>query len=450
MPANRNALIRYKTIDMCLQNRYKKWTLEDLIEACSDALHEYEGIGKGVSRRTVQLDLQLMRSDKLGYNAPIVVIDKKYYTYEDPDYSIMNIPVSESDLEQLLETVEFLKQFKGFSYFKELNTIVQKLEDHVYANKIKRKPVIYFEKNDNLKGIENLDILYQAIINKRILEITYQSFNARQAGTFNFFPYMLKEFRNRWFLIGSKTNDEIILNLAIDRIQNIKVTEKIFSEAINFDPEEYFKNVIGVTVNPGMRAEKVSLFVTRKHAPYVLTKPFHASQNLIEQNEHGIIVEFEVQHNYELEKEILGFGDGITVLAPEQLKDSIKLRFDNAIKNYNTATDEAKETLQDIEVIPEIPTEIPEKAVEEVIPAIVEIQEEEVTPANTTIETQEEIISVSPNGVQETAKATNEVQEVVKTTLEEEVLPQEEEIKPKKQKKPPKPEPPVDQQLSLF
>ena len=49
MPANRNALIRYKTIDKCLQNRYRTWTLNDLIDACSDALYEYEGIDKGIS-----------------------------------------------------------------------------------------------------------------------------------------------------------------------------------------------------------------------------------------------------------------------------------------------------------------------------------------------------------------------------------------------------------------
>ena len=83
MPVNRNALIRYTTIDKCLQNYYRNWTLDDLIEACSEALYEYEGIRKGVSRRTVQADIQFMRSDKLGYNAPIIVIDKKYYTYED-------------------------------------------------------------------------------------------------------------------------------------------------------------------------------------------------------------------------------------------------------------------------------------------------------------------------------------------------------------------------------
>ena len=73
MPANRNALIRYKTIDNCLRNPYRRWTLEDLVDACSDALYEYEGIDKGISKRTAQMDIQMMRSEKLGYNAPIVV-----------------------------------------------------------------------------------------------------------------------------------------------------------------------------------------------------------------------------------------------------------------------------------------------------------------------------------------------------------------------------------------
>ena len=47
MPVNRNALIRYTTIDKCLRNKYRKWTLEDLMDACSDALYEFEGIDKG-------------------------------------------------------------------------------------------------------------------------------------------------------------------------------------------------------------------------------------------------------------------------------------------------------------------------------------------------------------------------------------------------------------------
>ena len=61
MPANKNALIRYKTIDNCLRNRYRRWTLDDLVEACSETLYEMEGIRKGVSVRTVQGDIQIMR-----------------------------------------------------------------------------------------------------------------------------------------------------------------------------------------------------------------------------------------------------------------------------------------------------------------------------------------------------------------------------------------------------
>lgn len=108
MPANKNALIRYRTIDRCLRNRYRRWTLGDLVEACSDALYELEGIRRGVSERTVQSDIQMMRSDKLGYNAPIEVYDSKYYRYADEDYSISESPLSTDMCDLLSLAVERL------------------------------------------------------------------------------------------------------------------------------------------------------------------------------------------------------------------------------------------------------------------------------------------------------------------------------------------------------
>ena len=108
MPANKNALIRYKTIDRCLRNRYRRWTLDDLVDACCDALYAMEGITKGVCARTVQMDIQIMRSDKLGYNAPIVVYDKIYYTYSDPDYSITEMPLSMDDCLLIKEAITLL------------------------------------------------------------------------------------------------------------------------------------------------------------------------------------------------------------------------------------------------------------------------------------------------------------------------------------------------------
>lgn len=336
MPANRNALVRYKTIDQCLQNRFRKWTLDDLIEACSEALYEYEGIEKGLSKRTVQADIQMMRSDKLGYNAPIVVMDRKYYTYEDPDYSITNIPLSQQDLEKLTETVEFLKQFQGFSHFRELNGMVQKLEDRVYAQRLHQNPVIDFEKNEHLKGLEFLDVLYQAIIHKRPLLITYQSFTARKSNTFDFQPYLLKEFRNRWFLIGAKENVPHLLNLALDRIITIQASKVAYQAQPNFNAEAYFKHAIGVSVNPKLPPQEVLLFINHRQAPYVLTKPLHWSQEEIKRDHFGVTIKITVQHNFELEKLILGFGDNLKVIAPQKLKHSIQDRLSNAIDLYDT------------------------------------------------------------------------------------------------------------------
>ena len=74
----------------------------------------------------------MMRSDKLGYNAPIQVYEKKYYCYSDSDFSITDIPLTKVDMDVLTESVEMLKQFKKFSLFNELNGVIQKLEDKVY------------------------------------------------------------------------------------------------------------------------------------------------------------------------------------------------------------------------------------------------------------------------------------------------------------------------------
>ena len=337
MPTNRNALIRYKTIDTCLRNRFRQWTLEDLIDACSDALYEYEGIDKGVSKRTVQMDIQTMRSEKLGYNAPIIVIDKKYYTYEDKDYSIMNIPLTDQDLDKLSEVADILKQFKGFTHFEDLSGMVQKLENKIHVSKTNERSVIDLEKNENLKGLHHIDPIFQAIVKKKCLLISYKSFKARATQEFDFHPALLKEFRNRWFVLGQKTPDTTHFQLlALDRIHELNLLD---TDCIDFDEDRlanYFKHVVGVSVNEGEEPQKVVLFIEHSNAPYVLTKPIHPSQQLIEKNDQGIVISLYIQNNFEFEREILGFGDSIKVISPPRLRSRIKSKLNHAIDLYNT------------------------------------------------------------------------------------------------------------------
>jgi predicted DNA-binding transcriptional regulator YafY len=337
MPINKLALVRYKTIDNCLQNRFRKWTLEDLVEACSDALYEYEGISKGVSLRTVQLDLQNMRSEKLGYNAPIVVVDRKYYTYEDKKYSITNIPLTSQDLGVLSEVVDVLKQFKGFSYFTELNGMVTKLEDKLYKQQNKGRSYIQFEKNELLKGLEFIDPLHKAIINKQTVQLTYQSFKAKEASEMVYYPHMLKEYRNRWFIVGVNKKGNSMLNLALDRIVSIKELPKEKYQPNNHvDIHTFYDDTIGVTKMRGQKAQTIVMKINGFNAPYILTKPLHPSQKILkEKDEDGkMIFSIDVVWNYELEREILGFGDAIRVLAPKRLVRMIHSRLRKAMTAY--------------------------------------------------------------------------------------------------------------------
>lgn len=327
MPVNRNALIRYRTIDKCLQNRRRKWTIEDLITSCSEALYEYEGIDKDISMRTIRLDLNAMRGEKLGYNAPIIVTDRKYYSYEDPDYSITNIPLTTQDLGILQEVSHLLRQFKGFTHFNEVSEMVSKLEDKIYSEQYQQAPVIDFEKNELLTGIEWLDVLYKNIISKTTLALTYQSFKAREASDIIFYPYLLKEYRNRWFVLGMKKQGKEIVTLALDRIREIAVNDKEpFVEHRNFDPHRYFNDIIGVTRNGDVQPTTIVFWASPLHAPYIRTKPIHPSQKIVEEVKGGTHFSIEVIPNFEMERELIGFGEGIKVLSPSNVIRQIKKR----------------------------------------------------------------------------------------------------------------------------
>src|SRR5258708_3071068 len=335
MSINKLALIRYKTIDECLRNRVRKWTLEDLIDKVSSVLYEYEGIHSGVSRRILQMDIQLMRSNKLGYNAPIIVTGKKFYSYEDPKYSITQAPINNKDVEKMKEIVGVLKQFNGFNYFDEMSDMIAKLENNLYRSTHRDGNYIQFESNQQLKGLQHINPLYQAILHKRPLLLEYKSFKATQARKNIYYPYLLKEYRNRWFLITKAQDGKSLMTLALDRILEFQELPKepfVPYEGVEFD--RYFSDLIGVTKSEKDRPHKVILQVNKSNAPYVLTKPIHPSQSILKEEEDGLLIRIDVVLNFELEREILGFGESIKVLPPRLLASRIKRRLELARRPY--------------------------------------------------------------------------------------------------------------------
>ena len=334
MPANKNALIRYKTIDNCLRNPYRRWTLDDLVEACSDALYEFEGIRRGVSVRTIQGDLQMMRSDKLGYNAPIEVYDHKYYRYSDPNYSIMNLPLSHNDIETMTEAVNLLRQFEDFDHFSEMADIVSRLQDNL-AVACGHKKIVDFESNSDLRGLRYLNPLYNYISRRQTLRVKYKSFTAKQARYFIVYPHLLKEYRNRWFLFCT-TQKGMLYNLALDRIELLEERSDIpYQDNPKFDPETYFDDIVGVTRwgNP----VKIIFWASKEQAGYIATKPIHTSQRIVRDraDDGSMIFSVIVEPNWEFFSLMLGFGPGVRILTPKAVVREMKKKIEKAIEQYS-------------------------------------------------------------------------------------------------------------------
>ena len=317
----------------------QKMTLEGLIEACSRALYSANGYGE-VSRRTIQHDIEEMRySETLGYHAPIKVVDRKYYMYKDYDYSITQIPLSADDMLQLSEAVNLLRQMSSFKGFDGIEDVVNRLEDHVASMRYKVDPVILLESNERLRGLEYISVLHDAITQQEPVNITYKPFRSIEAHKFCFSPYILKEFRNRWFVFGKRHDfkNPLISNLALDRIEQITEAskEEPFIKERGFNSKRYFQDMIGVSRNNDSRVEHITFIATESDAPYIKTKPLHQSQRELETLEDGsVLFCIDVILNHELERDLLGYGEGITVLSPASLVGKLRERLEDSLNNY--------------------------------------------------------------------------------------------------------------------
>lgn len=339
MPLNRATLIRISTIDKCLQNHYRRWTINDLIDACTDALAEFEGRSNPVSRRTFQNDLALMRSDRLGYNAPIVVRDNKYYEYEDPDYSITHLPLNAEGLDALNSALDILRQLQGFPQLASSIDIISKLNEQISRQTGTSVPAMDMEHVEGYKGAQFIGVIYDAVRKHQTLVIEYQSFKARQPQTLVVYPYLLKEYRNRWFLICEKsTNHSPQVNIfALDRIHSVRPDkEHPFRKYVDFDPEHFFDDTIGVTKQISDKARRIVIKVDRQQAPYVESKPFHKSQKVEQRFRDGSIqLSLKVVINNELERLILGYGGHAEVIAPPEFRARIAESIKIAAGKYN-------------------------------------------------------------------------------------------------------------------
>jgi len=334
MPENKDFALRIEVIDECLRNRYRKWTLQDLVSTVSEKLTQR--YGKSASKRTIQGDMQHMKEVK---DAPI---EKRkegaitYFYYSDVNYSIKNLLINEEEISFLKDAVNILRQVSDFEIIQDVDEIVNKLQNTIKTNIIGKPSIIQFEKHSKVAGTEYIDNIFNAIKEKSTLRIIYQSFNNTESNQYIFHPYLLKEYRNRWFVIGRINHANAITNFALDRIKEIKNSNIEFLENNLFDAEKYFNNIIGVTFPQGQKVESIKIRVASKQSPYLRTKPIHHTQEIIKEYKNGdIIINLWLICNYELKSTLLSYGSDIEVIRPISLRKEMKEIFKTASSLYS-------------------------------------------------------------------------------------------------------------------
>lgn len=339
MPANKYALLRYRIIDRCISNRFNRYPdKEALRRACEEEL--YGSAGDCISESTIEKDLYAMRNEiNLGYHAPIAYskVHKGYY-YTDEGYTIDKFPLSDEEADAIRLAANTLSQFRGIDLFKSSESAIDKILDRLSLSPSGSgkavEEYVQFETAPSFKGGVHLKELFAAITHRKAVEFRYAKFTGGKERGYTLHPYLLKEYRNRWYVIGFNPEKDAVVVFGLDRIEGaVKVTAQDFDRSADFNPDLYFKHSLGITA-VDEAPERVHLRFSPLSGKYVATRPWHASQEVIRDDETALETVMELCITRELVMQILSYGSDVEVKAPDRLRSEVKAELVRASQAY--------------------------------------------------------------------------------------------------------------------
>ncbi len=274
-------------------------TMEMIIQKLID-------VGYDSSERTTQRDIKSIRD--------MLLIEVKFDRAKNGYYI---------DEESQKTFDEWLSFFELYQTAKVINETLLKSKENI--------DYIDFDRNKQIISERILENLIQAIFDKQKILFEYQNFRRDETKKYDFQPYLLKQYQNRWYVFGTINGDEF-RTFGLDRIQKLEVLNQTF-KPISKKPKEYFDDVVGMIYSTSEK-EKVVLSYTPLQGKYIKSQPLHASQRIILETEDELQIELNVRVNYELEEQILKQGEKVKVIAPESLKQLIKERLLKTLGNY--------------------------------------------------------------------------------------------------------------------
>jgi predicted DNA-binding transcriptional regulator YafY len=319
MPRNKSAHTRYRIIDECLTNTMRKYPgREDLQNKI------VERLGESISLSMIDKDIREMRDQ---FSAPIAYhTTHKGYYYTEEGYSFREFPLTYDEIEALDLAPAMLQQLKGTRLYEQFLHAVNKVIEGYRISKTLGKSedeIIQTETALVSGGTQWLEQLLKGITEKQCLAIDYQAYGG-PVKTHDFSPYLIKEYRNRWYLVGYSARAEMILVLGLDRIKSIANSAAAYYQDPGFNSSDYFKYSFGITQFAYEEPEEVVLSFIPEQAPYLLSQPIHASQEVLVNNKEEFRIRIKVYLSHELQQFILGNIDKIRSVEPERLRDMVK------------------------------------------------------------------------------------------------------------------------------
>jgi predicted DNA-binding transcriptional regulator YafY len=338
MPINKFALLRYRIIDKCIRNKFKPYpTKVFLLAKCEESLYGDVGNNR-ISESTIDKDIWSMRNEgELGFYAPIKFskVHQGYY-YEDENYSIENIPLGEDEIEAIKFAAQTLFQFKEIDLFKQYESIIEKIIDRLdvnNSNKGNTENIVQFETAPTYYGSEYLKVLIASIREKKEIKFVYQRFDNDSEKEYLFHPYLLKEYRNRWYLIGKNKDKSNIVTFGLDRIKSLSTLNTIYTIDKNFNPDIYFKYAIGITSNDNL-PKNVILSFKPLAGKYVKTQPLHHTQKILIENQTEFKITIQVLITNELLMQLLSYGADVKIIEPKELINMVITALKKSMDQY--------------------------------------------------------------------------------------------------------------------
>ncbi|MFV1449148.1 WYL domain-containing protein [Maribacter sp. HS] len=332
MANSKHAHFRYNILDEYFRKR--SLYFDELLVALNEAI-EIRYPNESVSIRTLREDLKVFRDKKKGFGAPLPE-KARVLKYSNPNFSIAQRPLLDYEQYLIDAAQQLLERFENDPKYDRLAEALVIFQDEEDKDEKESTNNLFFDHNDEYKGIQYLKPLYMAIKKKQVLEMTFKGFNNKEPHIFRFHPHILKQYNRRWFVFGfNETLGVKEWSIPLDeRIIDFSILEESTYKETDTNWGHFFREMVGVRRNKGQLAEKVVLRFYNGRERYFKTKPFVPDYDEFFEEEKSDQVWFETIINPELVQQILSFGSDVEVLKPESLKEEMKLHTDKLYNFY--------------------------------------------------------------------------------------------------------------------